>query len=113
MAPVSPPLGWTCYSDQLRHSGNPAAPSATKTLVTRQWWKEALVTTYTYEIRVNGERSQPQPAGEGHYSEISTTWNSKEARTANVSIVRMFLPHGGGIIGIANIVMTPIHITDR
>jgi hypothetical protein len=57
MAPVSPPLGWTCYSDALRHSGNPAAPSATKTLVTRQWWKEALVTTYTYEIRVNGSVS--------------------------------------------------------
>jgi hypothetical protein len=54
MAPVSPPLGWTCYRGQLRHSRNPAAPSATKTLVTRQWWKEALVTTCTYEIRVNG-----------------------------------------------------------
>jgi hypothetical protein len=54
MAPVSPPLGWACCSDQLRHSGNPAAPSAAKTLVTRQWWKEARVTTYTYEIRLNG-----------------------------------------------------------
>jgi hypothetical protein len=54
MAPVSPPPGWTCYSDQLRHSGDPAAQSATRTLLRRQWWKEAFVTPHTYQIRVDG-----------------------------------------------------------
>jgi Mg-chelatase subunit ChlD len=65
--------------------------------------------TPTYEIRVNGERSEPQTAGSGTYAEVSMTWNSKGARVATISIVRLPIPHGGGLIGLANIEM----VTDR
>jgi len=63
--------------------------------------------TPTYEIRVNGVRSEPQPAGTGSYSEIKMHWDSKGAKTATISIVRMPIPHGGGLIGIGNIEMIP------
>lgn len=61
----------------------------------------------TYEIRVNGDRSEPQPAGSGSYAEISTRWNSRSATSATVSIVRMPIPHGGGLIALASIEMVP------
>lgn len=61
----------------------------------------------TYEIRVNGERSLPQAAGYGSFADIGTTWDSKGARTATLSIVRMPIPHGGALIAISNIEMVP------
>jgi len=59
----------------------------------------------TFEIRINGERSEPQIAGAGVYGEVSMKWDSKKAKTATISIVRMPIPHGGGLIGISNIEM--------
>ena len=59
----------------------------------------------TYEIRVNGVRSEPQLGGDGKYVEVSFDWDSGSATTATVSIVRLPNAHGGGIIGIANIKM--------
>ena len=61
-----------------------------------------------YEIRINGDRSEPQLAGEGAYTEIYEKWASKGETTATLSIVLMPRAHWSGIIGIANIVMTPI-----
>lgn len=61
----------------------------------------------TFEIRVNGERSEPQAGGAGAYSGITMRWDSKGATTAKISIVRMPIPHGGGVIGLSNIVMVP------
>jgi len=63
--------------------------------------------TPTFEIRVNGDRSEPQAAGIRTYSGIGMRWESKNTRNATISIVRMPIPHGGGLIGIANIEMTP------
>lgn len=62
----------------------------------------------TFEIRVNTDRSEPQAAGGGEFAGISTDWNSKSATNAKVSIVRMPIPHGGGIIGIGNIEMVEV-----
>lgn len=59
----------------------------------------------TYEIRIGGERSEPQPAGYDAYKEISMIWNSGSLTTATMSISRMPIPHGGGLIAIANIEM--------
>lgn len=59
----------------------------------------------TYEIRVNGERSEPQAAGDGSYREVKFDWDSKGASSAKVEIMRMPIPHGGGLIGIANVAM--------
>ncbi len=64
----------------------------------------------TYEIRVNGERSEAQAAGELAYKEVKFNWNSKNSRRATISIVRMPIPHGGGIIGIANLKMVPVTV---
>ncbi|MBS1702084.1 MAG: VWA domain-containing protein [Armatimonadetes bacterium] len=63
----------------------------------------------TYEIRVNGERSDAQAAGQLCYQEVSMKWNSKSATHATISIVRMPIPHGGGIIGISNLEMVENH----
>ncbi|MCH8274928.1 MAG: VWA domain-containing protein [Armatimonadetes bacterium] len=62
----------------------------------------------TYEILVGGERSQPQPAGYGKYAEISMLWHSGATSSTTVSIVRMPIPHGGGLIAIANIEMVEV-----
>ncbi len=62
----------------------------------------------TFEIRVNTDRSEPQAAGAGSYAGISTEWDSKSATSAKISIVRMPIPHGGGIIGIGNIEMVEV-----
>jgi hypothetical protein len=59
----------------------------------------------TYEIRVNGVRSEPQLGGDGQYVEVSFDWDSGSSTTATVSIVRIPQSHIGGIIGIANIKM--------
>jgi hypothetical protein len=62
----------------------------------------------TYEIRIEGARSEPQPAGEQQYNEIKMVWDSGNAISATVEIMRMFNPHGGGIVGIANFEMVEI-----
>lgn len=62
----------------------------------------------TFEIRVNGERSEPQSSKDGQYVEVFYEWDSKSASSATIEIVRMPIPHGGGLIGIANIEMVPI-----
>lgn len=62
----------------------------------------------TFEIRVNGTRSEPKPAADGVYAEVATKWNSSGSSTATISIVRMPIPHGGGIVGIANIEMVSL-----
>ncbi|MCH7905225.1 MAG: VWA domain-containing protein [Armatimonadetes bacterium] len=62
----------------------------------------------TYEIRVGGERSQPQPAGYGKYAEISMVWQSGPTSSTTINIVRMPIPHGGGLIAIANIEMVEV-----
>ena len=59
----------------------------------------------TYEIRINGVRSEPQLGGDGKYVEVAFDWDSGPATTATVSIVRLPNAHRGGIIGIANIKM--------
>jgi len=62
----------------------------------------------TFEIRVNGERSDAQISGERAWTPISSRWDSKGARSATISIVRMPMAHNGGLIAIANIEMTPV-----
>lgn len=62
----------------------------------------------TYEIRVNGERSEPQSAADRVYKGVTFEWESKGATSATVQIVRMPIPHGGGLIGIADLDMRPI-----
>jgi Ca-activated chloride channel family protein len=59
----------------------------------------------TYEIRVNSFRSDPQSSSEGTYNTIRTEWDSGNATSATITIARMPIPHGGGLIGIANIEM--------
>lgn len=59
----------------------------------------------TYEIRVNGFRGDPQASRDGIYQPITTDWTSGNETTARISIVRLPIPHGGGIIGIADIKM--------
>lgn len=61
----------------------------------------------TYEIRVNGQRSEPQLGGDGKYVEIAFEWNSGSSTSATVSIRRLPQAHIGGIIGICNIEMVP------
>jgi len=62
----------------------------------------------TYEIRVNGECSDPQAAGLGYYGAITMRWDSGDSRIANLSIVRIPMSHISGLIGISNIEMEPI-----
>lgn len=62
----------------------------------------------TFEIQVDEFRSAPQASRDGVYKEISTEWTSGSETSATLSIVRMPIPHGGGIIGIANIEMVEI-----
>ncbi|MBS1724328.1 MAG: VWA domain-containing protein [Armatimonadetes bacterium] len=62
----------------------------------------------TFEIRVNGHRSEPRPAGELSYEKIETVWNSGAARTATIRVMRMAIPHGGGVIGLANWRIVPV-----
>lgn len=62
----------------------------------------------TYEIRVNGQRSEPQLGGDGKYVEIAFEWNSGTSTSATVSIRRLPQAHIGGIIGICNIEMVPV-----
>lgn len=62
----------------------------------------------SFEIRVNGQRSEPQLSADRRYAKVSMTWNSASSRSANITIMRMPIPHGGGIIGIANFEMIPI-----
>ncbi|HEY0868009.1 MAG TPA: VWA domain-containing protein [Fimbriimonas sp.] len=59
----------------------------------------------TYEIRVNGERSDPQLAAIHRYVPITTTWDSGNSRTAEIKIVRLPMAHNGGLVGIAAIEM--------
>lgn len=57
----------------------------------------------TFEIRMGESRSEPQAALNQAYATISYVWNSGEHKQIPMSIVRMTIPHGGGLIGIANI----------
>ncbi len=59
----------------------------------------------TYEIRVNGARSEAQVGGDGQYVEVAYDWDSSSSTSATVSIVRLPNVHGGGVVGIANIQM--------
>lgn len=59
----------------------------------------------TYEIQVNSYRSTPQASSDGTYSTISTEWTSGSETSATIRIVRLPIPHGGGIVGIANVEM--------
>ncbi len=61
----------------------------------------------TYEIRINGDRSNPQLGGDGQFVTISHDWTSGSATSATISIVRLPNAHGGGVIGIGNIEMVP------
>jgi len=61
----------------------------------------------SYEIRINGGRSEAQMGGDGTYVEIDYEWDSGTARSATVSIVRIPRSHPGGIIGVCNITMVP------
>ncbi|MHB8635779.1 MAG: vWA domain-containing protein [Fimbriimonadaceae bacterium] len=62
----------------------------------------------TFEIRVNGARSEPQESAYGRYVETSFTWASGHAGRATVSIVRMPMPQGGRLIGLSNIAMVQV-----
>ncbi|MCE9557559.1 MAG: VWA domain-containing protein [Armatimonadetes bacterium] len=65
----------------------------------------------TYEIRINGERSEPQLGGDGQYVTVSYEWKSGSSKTATVSIVRMPNAHSGGVIGIGSIQMVPVGVS--
>ncbi len=67
----------------------------------------------SFEIRVNGARSEPQAAGMRSYREVSFLWNSGASRTATVKIMRMLMSHWGGLIGIANLEMVPASVPGR
>ncbi len=62
----------------------------------------------SYEIRVNGARSQPQLGGDGKYVEVTYEWDSGTSKNAEVSIVRLPKAHSGGVVGIANIEMVSV-----
>ncbi len=62
----------------------------------------------SYEIRVNGDRSQPQLGGHSRYAEVFYEWDSGSSNSAEVSIVRLPNSHGGGVIGFANIEMIQV-----
>lgn len=62
----------------------------------------------SYEIRVNGDRSDAQLGGDGQFVTISHSWRSGSATSATVSIVRLPNAHGGGVIGIGNIEMVQV-----
>jgi hypothetical protein len=62
----------------------------------------------SYEIRINGDRVEPQLGGDGVFVTISRDWSSASSRTATVSIVRLPNAHGGGVVGIGNIEMVPV-----
>lgn len=64
--------------------------------------------TNTYEIRINGDRSEALLGSDGQYVGVEYTWYSRSATSATVSIVRLPNPHGGGVIGISNIMMVPV-----
>lgn len=59
----------------------------------------------TLELRVNGDRSEPQAAGELVYKQIEFVWKSGSSRSCNIQLMRMAIPHGGGIVGFANFEM--------
>ena len=59
----------------------------------------------SYEIRVNGDRSEAQLGGDGAYVTVSYVWDSGSSSEATVSIVRLPKGHIGGVVGIANIEM--------
>lgn len=61
-----------------------------------------------FEISANDHPSAPIQGGCGKYAEGSMTWDSGDATSATVKIVRTKFPHGGGLIGISNIQMAPI-----
>lgn len=63
----------------------------------------------TFEIRVGGDRSEAQAAGAGVYTEIVMEWESKNRTSAEFEIVRMPIPHGGGLIGICNVRMVKVN----
>lgn len=62
----------------------------------------------SYEIRVNGDRSEPQVGGDGSYVVVAYEWDSGASDSATVSIVRLPHPRMGGVIGIANIEMAVV-----
>lgn len=62
----------------------------------------------TFEIRANSDRSEPQAAADGRYEMVEFEWNSRTAKSASIAIVRMPIPHGGGLIGIANFRMVEV-----
>lgn len=61
-----------------------------------------------FEIWANDERGTPYKAGQGRYQRAKMVWYSRDKKTATVKIVRMEIPHGGGLIGITNIEMVPL-----
>lgn len=61
----------------------------------------------SYEIRVNGKRSNPMPGGDGGYVPLAFSWESGEDEWATVSLVRVQRSGTGGVIGIANVEMRP------
>lgn len=63
----------------------------------------------TFEIRANSDRSEPQAASDVRYVPVAFEWNSGSSPAATISIVRMPIPHGGGLIGIANFRMVEVH----
>ena len=62
----------------------------------------------SYEIRVNGDRSEAQLGGDGKYVEVAYEWDSGSSTSATVSIVRLPNAHGGGVVGLANVEMVVV-----
>jgi hypothetical protein len=59
-----------------------------------------------FMITVNGSHGPARPAGCGSYLPISMEWEDVDDTSAVVSIIRMPIKHGGGLVGIADITMT-------
>lgn len=66
----------------------------------------------SYSIIVNGKHSAVQQAGIRKYRLITMDWDSGDAKTATISIVRSAMEHNGGLIAISNIQMAPVGIED-
>jgi hypothetical protein len=61
-----------------------------------------------FEIRVDNQASPLIQAGCGEYSKGSMFWDSMDATSATITIVRTKFPHGGGLVGITDIEMVPV-----
>jgi hypothetical protein len=89
----------TFYSISLTgyvEDGNPPHQVATK-----EW-------VPSFQIVVNDQDSALIEAGMGKYDKGSMIWESGDSTSATVKIVRTEFPHGGGLIGIADIEMVPV-----